>query len=140
LEFRKGKVKTQERSADSSQQPEILSPGLASTLKIGEKMRIQNGKIHDLTLMHETEGTEEWYCQFCGRRLLVSWSPRFEKTVLESGDVLAVHGGGKFGLQSGIMDAPFGHASLLEDERLEPWVRWLEEVGFESLWNSDIGL
>lgn len=43
-------------------------------------------------------GVEEWNCPTCGRRLLVSWEPNFQKTVLEVGDEFSIHSGGKGGL------------------------------------------
>jgi hypothetical protein len=46
-------------------------------------------------------GAEEWYCQACGRRMLLRWPPDYEKLVLEHGDEAAVHLGGKGGLRVG---------------------------------------
>jgi hypothetical protein len=42
-------------------------------------------------------GAEEWLCPACGRRILMSWPPRFDVLVLEDGDPAAVHAGAKGG-------------------------------------------
>ena len=89
-------------------------------------------------------GAEEWYCPTCGRCLLISWEPKFTKTVLEPGDEFAVHSGGKGGLGIGSIQvatkdesAPMVNPDeLLDDMWLAPWAQWLDEVGFESLWND----
>lgn len=46
-------------------------------------------------------GAEEWLCPTCGRRFLMRWPPSYSKIVLEPGDELAIHSGGKGGLQMG---------------------------------------
>lgn len=46
-------------------------------------------------------GTDEWYCPTCGRRFLLSWPPEYQKTILDIGDELAIHSGGKGGLSMG---------------------------------------
>jgi hypothetical protein len=89
-------------------------------------------------------GAEEWYCPTCGRRVtIITWKP-WKKAVLERGDEYAAHIGSKGGLQTGSLqvtpvddiapqeepDAP------VEEARLAPWLAWLEEVDFESLWNE----
>lgn len=90
-------------------------------------------------------GAEEWNCPTCGRRLLISWEPKFKRTVLEVGDEYASHSGGKGGLQMGSMQVTRADNLISEDEplvsmddpRLTPWTAWLNEVGFENLWNND---
>jgi hypothetical protein len=97
-----------------------------------------------MTLITEHEGTEEWLCPSCGRHLLVSWNPVFNKIVLLEGDPTAKHTGLKKNVFTGEKrDVP---AALLpgppkeplEDARLEPWVAWMDQVGFEDLWNWDV--
>jgi len=46
-------------------------------------------------------GTELWYCPTCGRKFLLDWPPEYKKTVLDPGNELAVHSGGKGGLSMG---------------------------------------
>lgn len=103
-------------------------------------MKIEDGQTHNMTLKNEKDGTEEWYCPICGRRLLVNWQPKFEKTVLEVGNEYAFHSGGKSGVQARstkVMSEQ--HNTFDEDIWLVPWAKWWEEAGFEQLWdNSDI--
>jgi hypothetical protein len=97
-----------------------------------------------MTLITEHEGTEEWICSSCGRHLLVSWNPFFKKTVLVEGDPLAKHTGVKKNLFAGDKkDIPPAYLpepidEPVEDARLEPWVAWMDEIGFENLWNRDV--
>jgi len=44
-------------------------------------------------------GNELWICPDCGRRIVVTWSPRYETLVGIPGDETANHVGGKGGLQ-----------------------------------------
>jgi hypothetical protein len=100
---------------------------------------------HEMVLekIHPSGG-EEWYCPSCGRCLLVTWKPRFMKIVREAGDEFALHTGSKSGLQMRpvqVMSEDDTNLeeeldTLTEDARLAPYVAWLEEVGFESLWND----
>ena len=48
---------------------------------------------------HVDSGAEEWVCLSCGRRMLMRWSPEFDRLLLEHGDDTAVHFGGKGGLR-----------------------------------------
>jgi hypothetical protein len=86
---------------------------------------------------------EEWFCPTCGRRLIMDYGSRFKKTVLEAGNETAIHSGGKRPLQ--IISKPvmskkkLTHESSMsiEDQRLAPWLAWMERVGFEDLWSKD---
>lgn len=90
-------------------------------------------------------GEEDWYCPTCGRRFIVNWQPKFKRTILEIGDEGAVHSGGKGGLLIGSMQVtPAADAVSedvpvisIEDPSLAPWVEWLDQVGFENLWNDE---
>lgn len=53
---------------------------------------------HEMVLESECEGTEEWYCPICGRRLLIEWFP-WKKTVVEAGEYETIHTGSKGGLK-----------------------------------------
>ena len=46
-----------------------------------------------------SSGAEEWHCPTCGRRFLMTWPPSYKRIILEPGDELALHNGGKGGLQ-----------------------------------------
>ena len=92
-----------------------------------------------------SSGEEEWACPTCGRRILVNWEPKFKRTVLDVGDDYATHSGGKGGLVMGAKQVAPTNAALLQehseepipDMRLAPWIAWLDEVGFEDLWNDE---
>jgi len=99
--------------------------------------------MHTMTLINEHEGTEEWLCSSCGRHLLVSWNPVFKKTVLKEGDPSAKHTGLKKNLlaqnKKDVPTAllPGAPKKPADDPRLQPWLAWMDEVGFEELWNKD---
>jgi hypothetical protein len=88
-------------------------------------------------------GAEEWNCPTCGRRLLISWEPKFTKTVLEVGDDFSIHSGGKGGLKIGgtqILPHPNPEEEtppLNKDPRLAPWEAWMAERDFEDLWGDE---
>jgi hypothetical protein len=102
-------------------------------------------EYHEMVLesVHPS-GAEEWYCPTCGRRFLMQWPPAYSKVILESGDEDAIHSGGKTGLKpagSGLIPAQQTDEDVIlsndEQERLGPWMDWLEKVDFESLWEKD---
>jgi len=104
-----------------------------------------NEERHVMVLEKEyPSGEEDWYCPTCGRRFLVNWEPKFKRTVLQKGDEYAVHTGGKGGLQMGTTQPASGDipgvekksVASMDDPRLAPWAAWLEEVGFENLWDD----
>jgi hypothetical protein len=80
------------------------------------------------------------------RSLLVIWKPKFMKIVLEAGNEYVVHNASKGGLHmrpAQVLledDAATEEESgtLIEDARLAPYVAWMEEVGFENLWDRDV--
>jgi hypothetical protein len=89
-------------------------------------------------------GADEWYCPICGRRLLMNWEPKFQKTVLETGDEFAIHSGGKDGRQRAPDQvlpvdpvASQDNTISVQDPRLAPWIAWFDKVGFETLWNDE---
>lgn len=90
-------------------------------------------------------GVEEWNCPTCGRRLLITWEPKFTKTVIEVGDDFSIHSGGKGGLKIGSTQViPLNNSdregestSSVEDPRLTLWKTWMEESDFEDLWGDE---
>jgi hypothetical protein len=107
-------------------------------------MTTEDGNVHHMTLIRDHEGVEEWYCPICGRRMLMDYGSKFKKVILEAGDEYAIHSGGKGGLQMGHVqavpvDGSFTQKELqTDDAHLAPWVTWLEEMGFEDLWNNNV--
>ncbi len=99
-----------------------------------------------------SSGAEEWHCPTCGRRLLMQWPPAYKKIVMEPGDEYAIHNASKGGPEFGNVQAAQPESELepepelaaedsvhVDEARLEPWVRWLETVDFESWWERDAG-
>jgi hypothetical protein len=90
-------------------------------------------------------GVDEWYCPTCGRRLVMEYEPAFKKTVLTAGDETAIHGGMKGGLRMGSIRSVSGDGTdaeeateiSLNDPSLAPWVAWLDNVNFDTLWNDE---
>jgi hypothetical protein len=57
------------------------------------------GRQHEMMLEErQASGAESWWCPTCGRRLVLRWSPAYEKLVLARGDEHALHVGGSGGL------------------------------------------
>jgi hypothetical protein len=80
--------------------------------------------------------------------MLVSWEPRFKRTVLEAGALDVTHSGFKNGIElEGLTASTSGGASSheyhenveleIDENRLTPWESWIDESGFENLWKSD---
>ena len=109
----------------------------------------QSQQHHAMELVGKDEsGAEEWYCPTCGRRFLMQWPPEYKKVILEVGDEMAIHSGGKGGitiqppqvsLESGDMDQDTFDNDLdwSEDPYLIPWEAWLQEAGFEEWWSRE---
>ena len=72
--------------------------------------------------------TDEWYCPTCGRRVIITYPPKYKKIVLVEGDPSVVHSGGKGGVQIS------SHQISEFDPRLDVWQHWMDEVDFESQW------
>jgi len=100
--------------------------------------------MHAMELIREHEGTEEWLCLNCGRRLLVNWNPKFKRTVLISGDQSVTHSGFKNQAQAeDAMNAQseetFTHPRVeqpIEESRLIPWTLWMDKSNFANLWDN----
>jgi hypothetical protein len=79
-------------------------------------------------------GAEDWVCPTCGRRFLLQWTPEFRRIVLEPGDELASHSGGKGGVVMGSMQVSQDQDDFdLTDPTLLPWLDWVERVNLDSL-------
>jgi hypothetical protein len=104
---------------------------------------------HTMVIAREfPDGTQEWVCPSCGRRILMQWPPQYKRTVLEAGDENASHSGAMGGLSMGqaqvapvepkVEQDVFPEASLdlpvegetEEDPYLMPWIEWLDLQNF----------
>jgi hypothetical protein len=99
-----------------------------------------NDKHHEMVLEQtHTSGVEEWYCPSCGRRFLVQWPPAYKMIILEPGDQDTRHSVGKGSLRMGPLQATQAEpAELIEEFRLIPWLKWFEEVDFDSMWDKNV--
>jgi hypothetical protein len=79
--------------------------------------------------------------------MLISWEPKFKRTVLEIGDVDATHGGFRTEVHTRDLRAELGQQASsheyhedvdlnIDQNRLTPWKSWLDESGFDDLWNG----
>lgn len=87
-----------------------------------------------------SNGADELFCPTCGRRILIQWPPEYKKIVLEVGDDLAIHSGGKGGLSFGapqITKQP--ELSAQDLDRLDHWEEWLSEMRFDDHWLENDG-
>jgi hypothetical protein len=104
-------------------------------------MRNGEVKMHTMSMIREHEGTEEWHCPICGRHMIVNWKPKFKRTVLKAGDSSVSHSGFRNDLQSGGEPSASVHnlqaEKPIDESRLAPWETWLDETGFDNLWNSN---
>jgi hypothetical protein len=98
--------------------------------------------MHNMEMIREHEGMQEWHCPACGRHVLVNWMPSFKRTILQAGDTKVSHNGFKADLQRGLGTVMSVHDKEIEkpldESRLTPWKMWLDESDFDNLWNHDI--
>jgi hypothetical protein len=95
---------------------------------------------HHQMLLKSTQpsGIDEWYCPTCGRRILMCWSPEYKKIVIEVGNELASHSGGKGGVSLQISELISKDEVASEDDpHLAPWANWMEKIHFEDWWDED---
>jgi len=101
--------------------------------------------MHTMSMIREHEGTEEWYCPTCGRRMTITWQP-WKRIILEPGDVYAAHNGSKGDLRvepsritQDNADGPLSATGpFIEDPYLAPWLRWVNKIDWTDLWNREI--
>ena len=106
---------------------------------------MSEGQRHEMVLeTTHPSGAEDWYCPTCGRRMTITWQP-WKKVVLEPGDLHAAHGGSKGILNIGPLHigyeteqgASAATHSPVEDPYLGPWSQWLDNMGWDELWNEE---
>ena len=100
---------------------------------------ISDPERHEMQLEStHSSGAEEWHCPTCGRRFLVQWTPAYNMIIIEPGDRYARHRGSQCDLDIDALQVEQNDEALFtEDPRLAPWLAWLEEVDFDSLWNKE---
>jgi hypothetical protein len=83
-------------------------------------------------------GADELYCPTCGRKILVNWTPEFQKTVIDPGNETAIHVAGSEGLTVGVADLSQQETAVENEEaRLQDWEGWLSDMDFSGLWSQD---
>lgn len=94
--------------------------------------------IMELVYTHPS-GSEEWHCPTCGRRFLLQWTPEYNRTLLDPGDVNALHSGSKGGLQLSSMQVEQKPVQPDADEPgLKPWLAWLAGINLEARLDNEI--
>jgi hypothetical protein len=99
-----------------------------------------------MDLIKEHEGVEEWFCPDCGRHMLVNWSPKFKRVIIEIGDQSVGHNGFKSDVQPEDMmvtSADEIHPQKemekpINESRLTPWAIWMDKTDFADLWNGSV--
>ena len=77
------------------------------------------------------DGSQEWACPTCGRRLLLQWPPAHRRIVLEPGDEGALHDGER--------EQPWPEAATRrvatrhESGLSELWLEAIAELDFSSM-------
>jgi hypothetical protein len=97
-----------------------------------------NEKYHEM-IFEKTHisGVEEWYCPTCGRRFLVQWPPAYKMIILEPGEKDTRHNLSKVNSQrDAVQMTQTKESEPIEEFRLIPWIKWMEEVDFDSRWNK----
>jgi hypothetical protein len=102
--------------------------------------------MHTMNLIREHEGIEEWMCPECGRHMLVTWNPKFKRTILQAGDLSIGHSGFKNNLQlEDMADTSTGKNSSqdsaikpIDESRLTPWSSWMDKSDFANLWSDGV--
>ena len=77
-------------------------------------------------------GAEEWLCPACGRRFLMQWPPAYKRIIMEAGDEVALHSGGKGGVRLGPLQI-----NLRDDEEEIPVPDELREAIEDALKHVD---
>jgi hypothetical protein len=106
-----------------------------------EEFGMGEAEHHKMEMVRELQdGSQEWICPTCGRRMIMQWPPFYQRVVLDAGDESAVHSGAEGGLQMGAADLQHEHehpAASLDlplaeeedafDPYLAPFLAWLDE-------------
>lgn len=98
-----------------------------------------NDNYHEMVFEKaHLSGVEEWYCPSCGRRFLVQWPPAYKMIVLEPGEKDTRHSLSKLNSRSGTVPVTqTEEPEPIEEFRLIPWLKWMEEADFASRWTKN---
>jgi hypothetical protein len=100
---------------------------------------MQERERHEMVLnATHASGAEEWLCPTCGRRFLLQWPPDYKKIVLNSGDESALHTGGKGEERLDVSERAHEATEDVADERLQPWLTWMDSSDFDRLWTQEL--
>jgi hypothetical protein len=79
----------------------------------------------------QPSGADEWFCPTCGRRIVMRPPPNYQKVVLDPGDEMAVHVGGKGGVRVGQFSASPSNTTPADEANGDElaWRRWLHDNG-----------
>jgi hypothetical protein len=97
-----------------------------------------NEKHHEMIFEQiHASGVEEWSCPSCGRRFLVQWPPAYKTIILEPGDQDTPHNISRNKVRRGsVRVGEVEENGLIEETRLIRWIKWMEEVDFDSWWDK----
>lgn len=92
-----------------------------------------NQQKHEMILdKTHSSGAEEWYCPSCGRRFLLNWPPAYKKIILDAGDELASHSGGKGGLHVGQLQTTDPEDAALPEQIRSSIEKILKDLDFDG--------
>jgi hypothetical protein len=96
-----------------------------------------NDNYHEMVFEKtHLSGVEEWFCPSCGRRFLVQWPPSYKMVVLEPGEKDTRHNLSKLNSRIGAPATETEEPEPIEEFRLMPWLKWMEQVDFASRWTQ----
>ena len=88
---------------------------------------------HEMILdITHPSGAEEWYCPTCGRRFMMNWPPEYKKIILNVGNELAIHSGGKGGLSIGKVQANDVEEATLPEQLRSSIEKILQDLDFDA--------
>jgi hypothetical protein len=79
-----------------------------------------------------SSGAEEWFCPTCGRRMIMTWPPKYQKIILEHGDDDALHSSSKGGLQVNTPQVSSDHDPEISADLRAAIEEALEDLDFDD--------
>lgn len=110
----------------------LLASRFHCSLHYCQKSKPINEKFHEMVLEKTHNfGVEEWHCPTCGRRFLVQWPPAYKMIILEPGEKDTRHNVSRVNQAAQLETTDF-----IDEFRLVPWLKWMEKVDFDSMWEK----